>query len=294
MDTIKTLKGEKFQLKSTTKLMEALDVHDEGLKSVWNKNMKITEMVVASNEDEYDVLLCNTEKNGVIMTTVHGGYGMFNSCLVQLQGKSLVAAFDRDEILYLFAIHENKVWHVKEQMPHSGKFTEAESVPFVHPLNFLRVEKLLILPFEKEKGFVLGVVTETTDMKNFWVSYEEWNTNTIPRLIPSSFSSPILAFSSKTMEELNVECASATYLNSLGIRYNGDIVGCLSIREPQFTEGNIRARSVIDIWNDPNSFAWCRHFSLDKMTGFCKTCVYAEKCLGGCANMRLCTKGSIY
>lgn len=211
MDTIKTLKGEKFQLKSATKLMEALDVRDESIKSVWNKDMKITEMVVVSNEDEYDVLLCNTEKNGVIMTTVHGGYGMFNSCLVQLQGKSLVAAFDRDEILHLFAIHENKVWHVKEQMPHSGKFTEAESVPFVHPLNFLRVEKLLILPFEKEKGFVLGVVTETTDMKNFWVSYEEWNTNAIPRLIPSSFSSPILTFSGKTMEELNVECASATY-----------------------------------------------------------------------------------
>lgn len=42
--------------------MEALDVRDEGIKSVWNKDMKITEMVVASNEDEYDVLLCNTEK----------------------------------------------------------------------------------------------------------------------------------------------------------------------------------------------------------------------------------------
>jgi len=62
MNTIKTLKGEKFQLKSATKLMEALDVRDEGIKSVWNKDMKITEMVVASNEDEYDVLLCNTEK----------------------------------------------------------------------------------------------------------------------------------------------------------------------------------------------------------------------------------------
>lgn len=110
MDTIKTLKGEKFQLKSATKLMEALDVRDEGIKSVWSKDMKITEMVVVSNEDEYDVLLCNTEKGGVIMTTVHGGHGMFNSCLVELYGKSLVAAFDRDEILHLFAIHENKVW----------------------------------------------------------------------------------------------------------------------------------------------------------------------------------------
>lgn len=83
-------------------------------------------------------------------------------------------------------------------------------------------------------------------------------------------------------------------INSLGIRHNGDIVGCLSIRDSQFTEGNIRARSVVDIWNDSNSFAWRRHFSLDKMTGFCKTCIYAEKCLGGCTNMRLCTKGSIY
>lgn len=41
-------------------------------------------------------------------------------------------SFDRDDILHLFAIYENKVWHVKEQMPHSGKFTEAESVSFIH------------------------------------------------------------------------------------------------------------------------------------------------------------------
>lgn len=211
MDTIKTLKGEKFQLKSATKLMEALDVRDEGVKSVWNKDMKITEMVVVSNEDEYDVLLCNTEENGVIMTTVHGGHGMFNSGLVELYGKSLVAAFDKDDILHLFAMRGDEVWHVKEQMPHSGKFTEAESVPFVHPLNFLKVDKLLILPFEKGKNFVLGVVAEATYMKSFWISYQEWGTSTFPRLIPSSFSSSMLTFSGKTMGDLNVECASATY-----------------------------------------------------------------------------------
>lgn len=83
-------------------------------------------------------------------------------------------------------------------------------------------------------------------------------------------------------------------IHTMGIRHNGDVVGCLSIRDVRFTEGNIRERSIIDMWNDGESFAWRRQFKPGEMTGYCKSCVYVERCLGGCSNLRLCTKGSIY
>jgi len=47
----------------------------------------------------------------------------------------------------------------------------------------------------------------------------------------------------------------------LSIKSNGDVIGCLA--EPNSRiEGNIRKRSIIDIWNDPNAFAHNRKFNV--------------------------------
>lgn len=81
---------------------------------------------------------------------------------------------------------------------------------------------------------------------------------------------------------------------SLGILQNGDILGCTSIRDRDFIEGNIRERSLRDIWEDPNAFQWNREMRKEKLSGHCKTCDFGELCKGGCPNTRLTTKGSIY
>jgi len=74
----------------------------------------------------------------------------------------------------------------------------------------------------------------------------------------------------------------------LGIESNGNIKGCLSLpsaREglDRFVEGNIRQRPLKDIWNDMNAFAYNRQFTVDRLTGFCRTCAYNEICRGGCS-----------
>jgi len=78
---------------------------------------------------------------------------------------------------------------------------------------------------------------------------------------------------------------------SLGILHNGDIIGCNSIRDPEFIEGNIREKSLKDIWE--TGFAWNREMSREKFEGFCLDCQYADTCLGGCPNVRLCLNGGI-
>ena len=50
----------------------------------------------------------------------------------------------------------------------------------------------------------------------------------------------------------------------------------------KFIEGNVRERSLVDIWNDPNAFEYNRHFDCSMLTGYCKECIYGPICKGGC------------
>lgn len=110
-------------------------------------------------------------------------------------------------------------------------------------------------------------------------------------------------YSNKEMLSRKIACGSNEYpvwsgcnagIRSVGILSNGDVIGCLSIRDQSFIEGNVRNRSIFDIWNDKDSFAWRRQLTPKKLSGHCQSCKYAHLCLGGCTNMRLCTQGTIY
>jgi radical SAM protein with 4Fe4S-binding SPASM domain len=80
---------------------------------------------------------------------------------------------------------------------------------------------------------------------------------------------------------------------SLGILHNGDVLGCTSIRDRAFIEGNVRERPLADIWNDPGTFAWSRGIAKSDLGGHCRTCRFGDACLGGCPNTRLTINGTI-
>lgn len=71
-------------------------------------------------------------------------------------------------------------------------------------------------------------------------------------------------------------------LRAVGLGSDGTVRGCLSLQLDQFIEGNTRERSLKEIWNDRNSFAYNRRFNCSMLTGYCKTCIYAGVCKGGC------------
>jgi len=78
-----------------------------------------------------------------------------------------------------------------------------------------------------------------------------------------------------------------------GILHNGDILGCTSIRDRSFIEGNIRERSIVEIWNDENAFKWMRNMTRNDLDGMCRGCEYGDVCLGGCPNTRLTMNGNM-
>ncbi|MFA6336021.1 MAG: radical SAM protein [Bacteroidales bacterium] len=79
-----------------------------------------------------------------------------------------------------------------------------------------------------------------------------------------------------------------------GILHNGDIMGCTSIREKEFKEGNVRETPLKDIWDDPNNFLWNRNATKAQLGGDCNLCKYGDTCLGGCPNTRLTMEKSLY
>ena len=83
-------------------------------------------------------------------------------------------------------------------------------------------------------------------------------------------------------------------VRSFGILHNGDILGCTSIREKSFVEGNIRNLPLAEIWCNPENFAWRREMSKELLLGDCAICIYGSRCLGGCPNTRLTMNGDIY
>jgi radical SAM protein with 4Fe4S-binding SPASM domain len=73
-------------------------------------------------------------------------------------------------------------------------------------------------------------------------------------------------------------------ITNLGIQSNGNIKGCLALSD-DFIEGNVRERSLVDIWNDTRCFAYNRHFKESSLSGFCRTCPHSVVCRGGCRSI---------
>lgn len=68
----------------------------------------------------------------------------------------------------------------------------------------------------------------------------------------------------------------------LGVQSDGGVKGCLALSD-EFIEDNIRDRSIVDIWNDPNSFSYNRKFKKTDLGENCRDCKYADTCKGGCS-----------
>ncbi len=83
-------------------------------------------------------------------------------------------------------------------------------------------------------------------------------------------------------------------ISVLGIRSNGDILGCLAVNDNKFIEGNIRESSIGDIWNNPKAFSYTRNFKLKDAGESCEGCKHLPDCKGGCNEMSLMKTGKMH
>jgi radical SAM protein with 4Fe4S-binding SPASM domain len=56
-----------------------------------------------------------------------------------------------------------------------------------------------------------------------------------------------------------------------------------SLPSDDYVGGNVREHPIADIWQRAPALRFMRDRSVDDLWGHCKTCYYAEDCLGGCS-----------
>lgn len=86
-------------------------------------------------------------------------------------------------------------------------------------------------------------------------------------------------------------CNAGRYV--VGVKSNGDVVGCLSLQDSRFVSGNVKQQSFADIWGSDEAFAYNRHFNPDSLKGGCSGCSKGEQCRGGCLAMGYSISGEL-
>ena len=74
----------------------------------------------------------------------------------------------------------------------------------------------------------------------------------------------------------------------------GNVKGCGALYADEFIEGNVRDRSLTDIWNAENAFAYNRRFTTEMLEGRCRNCDVGDVCQGGCRSSNYFATGSLY
>lgn len=69
----------------------------------------------------------------------------------------------------------------------------------------------------------------------------------------------------------------------LGIESDGAVKGCPSLQTEQYVGGNVLQAPIKKIWDEAPQLAFTRKRTVDDLWGFCRTCPFAETCMGGCS-----------
>ena len=76
-------------------------------------------------------------------------------------------------------------------------------------------------------------------------------------------------------------CAAGRYV--MGIEADGSVKGCPSLPSAPYVGGNVRSRSILEIWEHAEALRFTRDRGDEELWGFCKGCYYASVCKGGCS-----------
>lgn len=70
--------------------------------------------------------------------------------------------------------------------------------------------------------------------------------------------------------------------NVIGLEADGTIKGCPSLATATYGGGNVRDKSIAELWNTSPELHFGRLRNIDALWGHCRSCYYADVCRGGC------------
>jgi len=69
---------------------------------------------------------------------------------------------------------------------------------------------------------------------------------------------------------------------TLGIESDGLVKGCPSLPSAAWGGGTIRDHALADLWERSSALRYTRDRTVEDLSGFCRTCYYADTCRAGC------------
>ena len=78
-----------------------------------------------------------------------------------------------------------------------------------------------------------------------------------------------------------VGCQAGRYV--MGIESDGAVKGCPSLQTDSYVGGNLLEQDLQSIWDGGAELAFTRDRTVEDLWGFCRTCPFAEVCMGGCS-----------
>jgi len=82
-------------------------------------------------------------------------------------------------------------------------------------------------------------------------------------------------------------------VKTLYLSSEGDVYPCSSLSDGRFLVGNIRERSLEDLWWDP-MMTWISTFPKDEITSPCKECQNFGRCGSGCRGLTYAYTNDLY
>ncbi|MEM9074020.1 MAG: radical SAM protein [Myxococcota bacterium] len=68
----------------------------------------------------------------------------------------------------------------------------------------------------------------------------------------------------------------------MGIESDGAVKGCPSLQTASYVGGTLRSSSLKELWDTPE-VGFTRTRTVNDLWGYCRSCDYAETCMGGCS-----------
>ncbi len=68
----------------------------------------------------------------------------------------------------------------------------------------------------------------------------------------------------------------------MGIESDGAVKGCPSLQTASYVGGNLNTQTIREVWDTTPELAFSRNRTVDDLWGYCRTCTFAEACMGGC------------
>ncbi len=76
------------------------------------------------------------------------------------------------------------------------------------------------------------------------------------------------------------------------LSHDGSVYPCTSLLDDKFVVGNIKERSLMDLWHDPRMIA-ISSFPRREITGHCRQCEYFQVCRGACRGITYAHTGDL-